>query len=94
MSHDEKLDRAFMRFDIAHPEVWKLYQRFAWELKRSGNRRGSSEQIVQRIRWESAVNPTRDGGYKINDHYLKRYARKMCAYFPVFFGFFRFRNSA
>lgn len=88
----ERLGRAFVQFDVAHPEVWKLYQRFAWELRRAGHHRGSSEQIIQRLRWETMINPERGGGYKISNNHRKRYALKMVAYFPSFEGFFRFRG--
>ena len=91
MTNNERLDRLFAAFDTEHPEVWALYHRFAWELKRH-RARGSSEQIVQRLRWETAVNPAYDHGYKVNDHYRKRYAMKMCAMHPEFNGFFRFRS--
>lgn len=90
---ESTLDARFAAFDAAHPEVWKLYVRFAFELKRAGRDRGSSEQIIQRIRWETNVNPSRDDDWKINDHYRKRYARKMVAEFPEFEGFFEFRES-
>lgn len=90
------IDRRFADFDRRFPEVYTLFIRFARELKARGHEQGSAEQIIQRIRWETAVNPDHGSGdYKINDHYRSRYARKLATEFPDEFGsFFHFRKRA
>jgi hypothetical protein len=82
----------FEAFDRQHPEVYGLFVRFAADLLASGRTRGSSDQIMQRIRWESAVNPEKDEGFKINDHCSSRYARKLAAEQSRFEDFFEFRQ--
>lgn len=90
---DKDLAARFAEFDAANPEVWRLYVRFANDLLNAGHRRGSSEQIIQRIRWEASV-VTRGEAFKINDHYRAFYARKLAASDARFAEFFEFRRSA
>lgn len=94
MSHStDILDRQFEEFDGSHPEIWGLYVKFAKELRRHKTR-GSSEQVIQRLRWETNVNPKLDMGYKIRNAFRKRYAEKLARLFPKQFGeFFRFVNT-
>lgn len=90
---ESRQDLAFSAFHAEHPEVYVLYKRFAWELRAAGNNHGSSEQIIQRIRWETMVNRGHDGGFKINDWFRARYARMLAAECPAEFGaFFSFRK--
>lgn len=92
---ESRRDAAFREFHAAHPEVYVLYKQFARELLHAGHERGSSEQIIQRIRWETAVNPGRDGGFKIDNWHRSRYARMLAAEHPAEFGtFFQFREAA
>ncbi len=86
----------FAAFDAEHPEVYRLFLRFARELIAAGRTRGSAEQVVQRIRWETSVNPGRDGGgFKLNNWFRSRYARKLAAEYPEEFGqFFEFRERS
>lgn len=86
-------DREFTRFHFRHPEAYDLFERFALQLLHAGRRHGSAEQIVQRIRWETAINPTHDGGYKLNNHYRRRYAVLLAQNDARFEGFFRFRKQ-
>jgi len=83
----------FAEFDAAHPEVYAMYRRFAYELIRAGCRRGSTQQILGRIRWETSVNPDHDGGFKVNEVFKKLYAKKLVAEDPATFAdFFEFRQ--
>lgn len=94
-SHDADgyLARKFAEFDATHPEIFQLYEKFAVQLKYAGGRKhGSSQQIIERIRWDSQVNPERDGGFKISHWYRTLYALKLIAVRPEFKGFFRFRK--
>jgi hypothetical protein len=81
----------FEEFDREHPEVWAYFVRFANELL-ARSERGSADQIMQRIRWETTVNPERDGGLKLNDHFSSRYARKLAKEDRRFETFFSFRT--
>lgn len=90
---ESRQDAAFRVFHELHPEVYELYKRFAFELRAAGHDHGSSEQIIQRIRWETMVNRRHDGWFKINDWFRARYARMLSADYPAEFGkFFQFRK--
>jgi hypothetical protein len=85
-------EERFAEFDAAHPEVWEMYQRFAYELRRRGITRGSTQQILGRVRWETQVNPNHDGGFKVDERFKKLYAKKLVEHDPSFDGFFEFRE--
>lgn len=82
------------RFDgwiARHPEVYVLFRQFALELLAAGRKRFSSDAIVQRIRWYYAVNPTKEEGFVVNDHWSSRLARKLMEDDGRFVGFFETR---
>lgn len=87
-------DEAFDIYHRENPQVYRLFQRFARELRVAGHQHGSAEQIVQRIRWEyAAIAPIDAAGFKFNDWYRARYARMLARDFPTEFGdFFSFRK--
>lgn len=89
---DPTIQERFEEFHAAHPDVYSQFKRFALQLLAAGRKRGSAEQIIQRIRWETAINPTRDDGFKINDHFRSRYARKLAGEDERFKEFFEFRQ--
>jgi len=66
--------------------------RFAREYRDSGWSRCGTNMIVNRIRWETAVNPHYAGGFKINDHFAPHLARKLMDEDPTFEGFFETRR--
>jgi len=86
------IDERFRKFDAAHPEVWQLFRRLCQQVRQAGHKRYSARMIVQQIRWHHTVNPTRDGGLKINDHHSRCYAEKMEREYPEFRGFFEHRG--
>lgn len=89
---DTTLDAKFAEYHAAHPEVYRHFRKFAFELWNAGRRRGSAQQIIERIRWETSVNPNRDGGLKINNWFRTHYAKMLVENEPVFDGFFEFRS--
>ena len=89
----------FETFDRDHPEVWRLFQQFAGALLAAGHKHYSADDILHRIRWHYAVERRADaavveqGGFKINDHFSSRYARKLAKTAPARFAeFFEFRS--
>jgi len=83
----------FAEFDAAHPEVYAMFRQFALELLAAGRDRGSAEQIIQRIRWETNIRADRGGcDLKINDHFRTMYARKLAGADERFRSFFEFRQ--
>ena len=87
------IQERFEDFDAEHPEVFELFVRFSKELIAAGHTSYSADAILHRIRWHFDVNAKKDGGFKINNNFTSRYARKLATANPTEFGeFFRFRN--
>lgn len=81
---------AFAEFDREHPEVYLWFRKYALELLYAGATRAGAKAIVERIRWEVAIQyPGRD--LKINNNYTAYYARKLAAEDVRFRDFFQFR---
>lgn len=91
-AEDRSIQARFERFHRDHPGVYDLFRQFAGEMKRAGHEHYSADAILHRIRWHHDVNPSRHGGFKINDHFVSRYARLLMASDPEFRGFFELRE--
>lgn len=82
----------FEAFHARHPEAYEMFERFVAELRKSGVQRSSARMILERMRWECAVNPDRHGGFKLNDHLAPHYARLLMERQPWMRGFFETRE--
>jgi len=87
----DKLDAAFAKFHLANPRVWEMYKSLAMKRYAVGYRRGSSEQMIQVIRWEMDLQTFTTDGFKISNNHRKRYALKLATESPEFRTFFEFR---
>jgi hypothetical protein len=73
----EELREAFARYHEKNPDVLDLFVKFTFELIDAGHERGSTAMIIERIRWETKVNPeykNRDE-FKISNNHKPFYAR-------------------
>jgi hypothetical protein len=82
----------FEKYDKDNPQIWKAFQKFAWEAKSKGFKNYSAKGIFEIIRWHTGVASNGNDVFKLNNNYHADYARKMMAEFPVFDGFFRLRE--
>lgn len=90
MSH---LQSDFEIFDNANPMVYRLFKKFAWQVKLKGHNHYSARSIIHRLRWHVLFETESDDGFKINDHWSPYYARKLMAEYPGTFGtFFELRG--
>lgn len=90
--HNE-MQEQFDAFHASHPEVWDLFQRFAFEQIAKGFRNYSSKGIFERIRWEVARPEPDPADFKLNNNYTAFYARWFMAKYPEHTGFFRVREQ-
>lgn len=74
-----------------HPEVWRLFERFAVEALRAGVRIGA-KAIWERMRWETRVTQTLPGAPALNNNFTPFYARLFDAKHPGL-GLFKFREQ-
>lgn len=68
----------FKKFHIANPQIWLLFQRFAFEVINRGYEHYSADAIFHRIRWHVDIETKSDERVKLNDHYPAYYARLFC----------------
>jgi hypothetical protein len=86
------IQERFEDFDRKHPEVFVAFLEIAEQLLASGHRHYSADAIMHVVRFHRDVNRSRDGGFKINDHFVSRYARKLMTADARFAGFFTTRT--
>lgn len=89
-----RADQIFERFEKFHrenPEVWEKFKAFTRQLMAAQHQHYSSDAVLHRIRWESAIQ-TSGSNFKINDHYSALYARLWQVAFPEHEHFFKLRH--
>lgn len=87
---DPRLVERFVSYHRRHPQVWKLFIRYARQMRDGGNRkRYSAWAIINRIRWDHDMEKTEV--FKIANQYIAVYARLAMHVYPEFEGFFDLR---
>jgi hypothetical protein len=71
-----------------NPHVYELFKAFTFQAIDRGHKRLSAWLVVNRIRWETAVE-TNGGDFKISNDFIAYYARLFMEEHPEFRGFFR-----
>jgi hypothetical protein len=90
---DATIAERFAAYHEAHPEVFALFLRFARELRAAGRDRYSADAILHRCRWHYAIEGRDASGFKLNNNYASRYARKLMSEYPdEFSNFFELRE--
>jgi hypothetical protein len=64
-----------------NPQVWKYFERFAFEAIAHNRKKISHWLIINRIRWETSIVTTGDD-FKISNDYIAFYARLWKAKYP------------
>lgn len=65
----------FMDYHAKNPHVYRLFVKFARDLKARGWSKGSAKLIIERMRWEIMLQTTSNDEFKISNDYTSRYAR-------------------
>lgn len=86
-----ELERAFLRFHAANPQVYRLFKKYALQAARARHRHFGSKMIFERMRWYTMIETT-DADYKLNNNYTAYYARMFMADYPEHREFFRTRR--
>lgn len=86
---------AFERFDAAHPDVWRHFERLALELWSKGRRHYSARTILHVIRHhiDTTAHHT-DAEFKLNDHWSPFYSRRFLSLHPECGEFFERRLAS
>jgi hypothetical protein len=84
------IDERFRAFHKANPHVYRVIVKIARELKASGLKVCGMRLIFCRLRWLYAIR-TQGDPFKLNDHYVALYSRKVMNENEDLTGFFRCR---
>ncbi len=83
----KKIGERFKSFHGNNPDVYKLFEKFAFVAIKAGRGRFSGRMICERIRWYSSVETTGEK-YKINNDYIAYYTRHFEELHPKHKGLF------
>jgi hypothetical protein len=89
------LERHFFEYHRANPHVYKLFKKFADDVRKAGYKRYSCRTILHRVRWEKDVKTTEADGrtpFKINNNFSPYYARLLMEKNSEFAKFFELRS--
>ena len=84
-----RLEKDFNKFHSKNPAVWTEFKRYAFEAIESGRQHYSASLIVNKIRWDSAINTSKTNAFKIANATSPYYARLFHKTFPAYSGFFK-----
>lgn len=99
----QSIQEAFEKFHKQNPNVYDLFKKYVKQIliqkggwtKEKGlkpNFKTSPKMIFNRLRWEIYMETNSDDGYRINDAFISRYARKFANDYPVFKDIFNYRD--
>lgn len=88
----QTIETAFLKFDATNPKVYMFFSEQCFRAIRLNKSKISSKQILGYIRWEVSLITESEDGFKINDAFTSRYARKFATEFPEHEDLFDFRE--
>lgn len=80
------LQLAFEKFHVENPDVWGLFQKYAFEARNAGRNRFSSDAVFHRIRWD--VETMAKCPRKLSNNHTAYYARLFAQTYPWLRNFF------
>lgn len=89
----EEMRRQVAEFHSYHPEVWRLFVQFTFQMISRGFKHYSVGAIFERIRWEMDAGGDGVTYFKLNNNYRAFYARRFMLVYPQHGGFFRTRTQ-
>ena len=87
----DRIQERFEAWHREHPEVYDLFRRAAKAIKAQGRTRFGTAAIFERMRWFSDVGAA-ESGYRLNNDFRSRLARKLLLEHPDFDGFLEIRR--
>jgi len=86
-----KLEREFMVFHEANPQVFSSLVKGARALRRVGHKHFGIARLYEGLRFQHAMKTVSEDQYKLNNNHRAFYARKIMAECPDLVGFFETR---
>lgn len=88
---DPKLVVEFQKFHARNPQVYELFRKLAWQVKRAGRKKYSAWTLINRIRWDFDIQ-TKGSQFKISNDFIALYARLLVTHeTEAFKHFFKLR---
>jgi hypothetical protein len=84
--------RQFVKFDEAHPDVWRNFQDITFDLIVAGVKHYSADSVLHVIRFHRATSTAKEA-FRINNNFSACYARKWASCHPKQANFFARRQS-
>ena len=88
------IQKNFWKFHRENPRVYVLFDKFTRRMINAGLKNGSARLVLERIRWETAVETVSEQQVKLNNNYTPRYARLWMDLNPEWSHYFRTRVLA
>ena len=89
----EEMREQVTAYHKKHPEVWTMFEDFAFQMIERGYKNYSVNAIFERIRWEKDAGGDGITQFKIGNNYRAFYARRFMRKYPEHEGFFRTREQ-
>ena len=89
----EEMREQVIAYHKQHPEVWEMFEEFAFQMINRGYKNYSVNAIFERIRWEKDAGGDGITQFKIGNNYRAFYSRAFMKKFPQYDGFFRTREQ-
>lgn len=89
---DRTIQQRFEEFHKENPHVYELLVRYADAVRERGWENYGIGAVFERIRWHIDIETKDDRGFKLNNDFRSRYARKLMQEHPRFYGLFRIRK--
>ncbi len=74
----------FLKYHGLRPKIWKLFEKFALEVWKTGRRRYGAQTIAHRIRWHEEIEniESLSEDFKLNNKFIAYYARTFLIKYP------------
>jgi hypothetical protein len=86
------IQERFEAFDAAHPDVYATFALMAGQLRAAGKTRIGAKRILEVIRYEHDTSGKDTSGWKINNSFSSRFARKLIQSDPTYAPYFETRE--
>jgi hypothetical protein len=88
-----KLERNFIFFHNANPQVYQTLVHYAFEWHNRGRGKCGMKLLYERVRWHFGIQTSGDSDFKLNNNYTAFYARMIWEDYPELRSIFRFRRQ-
>jgi len=89
----EEMREQVIAYHRKHPEVWRLFCDFSFQMIERGYKHYSAKAVFERIRWEKDAGGDGVTQFKVGNNHPAFYARAFVKKYPKHEGFFRMREQ-